>query len=118
MQSSHESDTGEQGPSPPDQPPGRDETTVKSTRPRLSVATKVRSSSRCSSTKSAGPRVIRVVTAGPNGSASSQGAAAQPATGEQSSTVAASAARMRIHQPCIFPSRLLAEISQLRRSRP
>src|ERR1041384_1054710 len=64
-------------------PPGRDETTARSTRPILSVAMKVRSSSPSSSTKSAGPKVIRVVSAGPNGSASSQGAAAETVGGDE-----------------------------------
>src|ERR1041385_3233012 len=83
-------------------PPGRDETTARSTRPRLSVAMKVRSSSPSSSTKSAGPKVIRVVSAGPNGSASSQGAAAEAATDQPSRIAASAAADAEFLQPCIL----------------
>src|SRR5829696_226791 len=86
--------------------PGGDDATIPtSTLPTLSVATKLRSSEPCSSTRSPGPSVICVPYAGPNGLYSSQGGwAASGAAQPISNRPAPPAARSDVPQPRISPS--------------
>src|SRR5829696_7925202 len=95
--------------------PGGDDATIPtSTLPTLSVATKLRSSLPCSSTRSPGPSLICAPYAGPNGLYSSQGGwAASGAAQPISNRPAPPAARSDVPQPRISPSASLFRCDSL-----